>query len=94
MSKRKNNKFNELNNIIDFDRLVKMQLESNVKNSNIKPIVQDLKKQMPKFDYFPRLERSYSDILDRVASGSYSPQIAIVYFERERRNLTDKLNSL
>lgn len=94
MARRKDNKFNELNNIIDFVRLVVMQLESNVKSTELKQIVQNLKKQMPKFDCFPRLKRTYSDILDKVENGNYSPQIAIAYFERERRKLIDKLNSL
>jgi hypothetical protein len=94
MARRRDNKFNELNNIIDFVRLVIMQLETTVKNDSQKKVVQELKKQKPKFNYFPRLERTYSDILDKVANGNYSPQIAIAYFERERRSLTDKLNSL
>lgn len=50
--------------------------------------------EMPKFEHKPGFRTRYSNILKRLANGSYSKEVVLEYFEEEYQRLLNEIVAL
>lgn len=95
MNRRNSKKHIDTKKALKFVQLVLNRLEecSNTRKK-VTTVAQECIEEMPKFDTQPALKKRYTNILNSLATGSYSADIVATYFRKEDQRLCHEIAAL
>lgn len=94
MNRRNNKKHIDITNALNFAQSVFYRLEKCTNAKDAANVAQECIHEMPKFETQPALKKRYTNILNRLVSGSYTPNIVTTYFRDESQRLCKESTAL